>query len=265
MTSEIKADKWSPASGTAGTIGDSGDTFTVPSGVTLNTSSATLSIPSTVITSQTEKSSLADADKFLISDSAASGALKYVQKSNLPSGGLVKVAESYSTSEVANVTFTDCFTSAYASYRLIGMFHAVSSGTKLELNYKNSGGTLSGSSYQYLSEGQRIDSGSSIENAANGNYGDSGGFELTYNLDDSSLNSPACLDLVFYDPRQSTFDHKNFNGMISHYASDNKFYTQPIAGRYKDSGDATGLIFTISSGNIKRHDVVIYGLTDTGN
>ena len=34
MTSEIKADKWSPASGTAGTIGDSGDTFTVPSGVT---------------------------------------------------------------------------------------------------------------------------------------------------------------------------------------------------------------------------------------
>ena len=36
MTSEIKADKWSPASGTAGTIGDSGDTYTVPSGVTLD-------------------------------------------------------------------------------------------------------------------------------------------------------------------------------------------------------------------------------------
>ena len=35
MSSEIKADKWSPASGTAGTIGDSGDTFTVPSGATL--------------------------------------------------------------------------------------------------------------------------------------------------------------------------------------------------------------------------------------
>jgi len=35
MTSEIKADKWSPASGTAGTIGDSGDTFTAPTGVGL--------------------------------------------------------------------------------------------------------------------------------------------------------------------------------------------------------------------------------------
>ena len=39
MTSEIKADKWSPASGTAGTIGDNGDTFTVPSGVTLDIAS----------------------------------------------------------------------------------------------------------------------------------------------------------------------------------------------------------------------------------
>ena len=75
MSSEIKADKWSPASGTSATIGDSGDTFTVPSGVTLDTSSSTLTLPSSVITGQTEKTSLADADKFLISDSAASGAL----------------------------------------------------------------------------------------------------------------------------------------------------------------------------------------------
>jgi hypothetical protein len=35
MTSEIKANKISPATGTAFTLGDSGDTFTVPSGVTL--------------------------------------------------------------------------------------------------------------------------------------------------------------------------------------------------------------------------------------
>ena len=36
MSSEIKADKWSPASGTSATIGDSGDTITVPSGATFN-------------------------------------------------------------------------------------------------------------------------------------------------------------------------------------------------------------------------------------
>ena len=44
MSSEIKADKWSPASGTSATIGDSGDTYTVPSGVTLAVASgATIS------------------------------------------------------------------------------------------------------------------------------------------------------------------------------------------------------------------------------
>lgn len=116
MSSEIKADKWSPASGTSGTIGDSGDTFTVPSGVTLDTSSSTLSLPSSVITGQTEKTSLVDADKFLISDSAASGALKYVQKSNLPSGGLQLVTSFTPTSEGSTITVDNCFTSSYDRY-----------------------------------------------------------------------------------------------------------------------------------------------------
>jgi len=42
MASEIKANKISPATGTAFTIGDSGDTFTVPSGATIvNSGTAT--------------------------------------------------------------------------------------------------------------------------------------------------------------------------------------------------------------------------------
>ena len=42
MTSELKVDKISPASGTAFTLGDSGDTFTIPSGATIaNSGTAT--------------------------------------------------------------------------------------------------------------------------------------------------------------------------------------------------------------------------------
>ena len=42
MTSELKVDKITPASGTSATIGDSGDTFTIPSGVTFaNSGTAT--------------------------------------------------------------------------------------------------------------------------------------------------------------------------------------------------------------------------------
>ena len=43
--SEIKVNKISPRSGTAFTLGDSGDTFTVPSGATLTTTDATVNLP----------------------------------------------------------------------------------------------------------------------------------------------------------------------------------------------------------------------------
>jgi hypothetical protein len=42
MSSEVKANKISPATGTAFTFGDSGDTFTVPSGATLAVAGATV-------------------------------------------------------------------------------------------------------------------------------------------------------------------------------------------------------------------------------
>ena len=42
MSSEVKANKVSPATGTDFTFGDSGDTFTVPSGATLAVTGATV-------------------------------------------------------------------------------------------------------------------------------------------------------------------------------------------------------------------------------
>ena len=38
MSSEIKANKWSPGTGTDATLGDSGDTFTIPAGATITNS-----------------------------------------------------------------------------------------------------------------------------------------------------------------------------------------------------------------------------------
>ena len=164
MSSEIKADKWSPASGTSATIGDSGDTYTVPSGVTLNTSSATLTLPSTVITGQTEKSSLADADKFLISDSAASGAFKYVQNSNVGGGSYVKL-----TSGTASAAVTHSFTSfmdssKYDTYYI--QFKGVSNmqGNEMSFQFNNSSGIITTAKYWYACYGRRS-GGSDMENS----------------------------------------------------------------------------------------------------
>ena len=48
--SKIEVDKIDPQSGTALEIGTSGDTVTIPSGVTLDASNATTSLPATVVT-----------------------------------------------------------------------------------------------------------------------------------------------------------------------------------------------------------------------
>ena len=48
MSSEIKADKWSPASGTSATLGDSGDTFTIPAGATITNSGTATGFASAV-------------------------------------------------------------------------------------------------------------------------------------------------------------------------------------------------------------------------
>src|SRR6056300_918083 len=116
MSSEIKADKWSPASGTSATIGDSGDTFTVPSGVTLDTSSSTLTLPSSAITGQTAITSLADTDKFLVSQASDSGNLKYVEKQYLPSGSMVLVGSVSSTGSSSGIFVNGCFSSTYINY-----------------------------------------------------------------------------------------------------------------------------------------------------
>jgi hypothetical protein len=46
--SELKVNKISPRSGTDVTLGDSGDTFTIPAGAILDTSGATLTLPTTI-------------------------------------------------------------------------------------------------------------------------------------------------------------------------------------------------------------------------
>ena len=48
--SEIKVNKLSPRSGTTVTLGDSGDTITVPTGATLDTSNSTVTLPDGSVT-----------------------------------------------------------------------------------------------------------------------------------------------------------------------------------------------------------------------
>ena len=108
MTSELKVDKITLASGTNTQIGEAGDTT--------NLSAGTVTLPTTIITGQSAKTSLADADKFLISDSAASGAFKYVESQYI-AGGSWNLIETEDLSSGSSVDING-FSSSYGVHAI---------------------------------------------------------------------------------------------------------------------------------------------------
>ena len=208
MTSELKVDKISPATGTGFTLGDSGDTFTVPSGATLDTSSSTLSLPSSIITGQTEKTSLVDADKFLISDSAASGALKYVQNSNLGGGGLVHIT-SQAFPSANNFTIDSVFSADYVNYiMMINMLNCTTDDS-LDFVFVKSGTPDTGTRYRYTIKGYS-NSGSDTSAYSNGStsYG-----RLIHDMDADS-EAGASGTFTIFSPFAG-YQRKHVSGLIA--------------------------------------------------
>ena len=268
MTSELKVDKVSPATGTSTTLGDSGDTFTVPSGVTLDTSSSTLTLPSSVITGQTEKTSLVDADKFLISDSAASGALKYVQKSNLPSGGLVHLSTISITSSTADATFlqgsngVDINSGTYENFLIIGSGIQVSNDDiSIRVSFSiDNGSNYNAQTYRATSqvyvpqssssavaavEGETSAGSTSIGGAVGNNLGN--GFAFTMHL--FNLNSVLVKKNVYVESLEElhNLNYRKNSSIIS-------------IAEYNAAID--GIRFNCSAGTFSKATFRLYGITN---
>ena len=259
MSSEIKADKWSPASGTSATIGDSGDTYTVPSGVTLTTSAATVNLPTSIITGQTEKSTLADADKFLISDSAASGAFKYVQKSNLPSGTLVQTAHYAWNSGDTTATVQNCFNSTYRNYFIV--FTRFQLGTNdEEFHFKpvnSSGNSESANTYTAQS---RNYTGSGT-GTAEWDGSNSSHIKIMKNQS-SGAGKFISGHMYYFDPMDTTDGIKGYTWMAR--ARKEGGYTGLV---YGGGGNATttaytGIKITTSNGTITNGLFTVYGIVN---
>jgi len=80
--SELKVNKISPRSGTDVTLGDSGDTFTIPAGATLDTSNSTVTLPdSSISLAKLTATGTKDATTFLRGDNtfAEAGGGKILQ------------------------------------------------------------------------------------------------------------------------------------------------------------------------------------------
>ena len=260
MSSEIKADKWSPASGTSATIGDSGDTYTVPSGVTLNTSSATLTLPSTVISGQTAITSLADTDKFLVSDASDSGNLKYVENQYLGGGGLTLVTSCTGTN-VTQVNFDSVFTTSYKAYKFVGGFRPATNNEDLWFVLRSGGSNAGNSSYRYvITSALAISSGNS--DARQSGWGNAYWKVSTQSASNNSSNMQY-VDMNIYNPMaaSTTFgaDNAFISGNSSLYSGSAQVVISNFACMYNSSGDYDGLHMTFSSGNISSYNYQVYG------
>mgnify|MGYP003113014186 CR=1 FL=1 len=145
MTSEIKADKWSPASGTAGTIGDSGDTFTLTAGanLTLGGASTTVSVPSGATLD------VASGATFDATGATVTGI----------SGGLVPVGQVNGGSAAA-VNLDSIFSATYKNYIIIvDKLVPDSGGASVYMQFRDESGDLGGSNYGYSARSLNADTG----------------------------------------------------------------------------------------------------------
>ena len=166
----------------------------------------------TAITGQTEKTSLADADKFLISDSAASGALKYVQKSNLPSGGLTLLSMVDQDLGTANrLQFQQVFSSDYDYYKVIGSLNLGSTGAHtIEFRFLNSSNSEQTSgSYYSVAQGWRYNS-SANDRSDWGQWG-STGIDIGRDIEGGSYYKKVVLDMTIHPDAYSSTTHNALN------------------------------------------------------
>tara|TARA_Y100000004_G_scaffold183661_1_gene231763 strand:+ start:1101 stop:1880 length:780 start_codon:yes stop_codon:yes gene_type:complete len=200
MTSELKVDKITPASGTNTQIGESGDTTDLSAG--------TVTLPTSIITGQTEKTSLVDADKFLISDSAASGALKYVQNSNLGGGGLVHIT-SQAFPSANNFTIDSVFSADYVNYiMMINMLNCTTDDS-LDFVFVKSGTPDTGSNYRYTIKGySNSGSDSSAYSSGTTTYG-----RLIHDMDADS-EAGASGTYTIFSPF-AAYQRKHVSGLIA--------------------------------------------------
>ena len=243
-------------SGTSATIGDSGDTYTVPSGVTLNTSSATLTLPSTVITGQTAKTSLVDADKFLISDSAASGALKYVEKQYLPSGSHVKLL-SGSASSATNHDFQNFVDTSKYNYYLIQVSNARGMGTYSPFGFqaRTSSGPETGNNYNFAYYGYRSSGNTTY------NYGENQGRSLLGTSITGGADMPSALMFYLVVNPASNYGGTHGWGINWGWNTTNQdLQYGTFTYRVNYTGTTTGFRMKADSGNATTFDYAIYGI-----
>jgi len=252
MSSEIKADKWSPASGTSATIGDSGDTYTIPSGVTLANSGTVTGLPASSISSGTI------ATARLGSGTASSSTVLFGDQTfkTAPSGTHEKLL-SGSVSSATNHDFQNFVDTSKYNYYLIQVSNARGMGTHSPFSFqaRTSSGPHTGSDYNFASYGYRSSGNTTY------NYGENQGRSLLGSAITGDANMPSAL--MFYLVVNPASNYGGTHGWGINWGwntTNSDLQYENFTYRVNYTGTTTGFRMYADSNNATTFDYAIYGI-----
>ena len=230
-----------------------------------NSSVTNTKVASSVITSQTAITSLADTDKFLVSDASDSGNLKYVEKQYLPSGGLVYLGGTTFSSTVADVDL-DHFSSDYTIHKIYGILRCDTSGADFHLQWRN-GGSDETSNVYYTSHNANLQG-----SASNSMETDFGGWGLTYmpfvggtiNSSGGGATQPPKFEMTVYNAMDTSYN-KSISFRSHYYRTNNTWVNGSGSMYYNDGGSNTfeGVRLFPSGGNFDKGEIRVYGVVNS--
>ena len=217
----------------------------------------------TAITGQTAITSLADTDKFLVSDASDSGNLKYVEKQYLPSGTLVKLAQvdnSTSSSAVSSITL-DYFSTTYDYYRFFATMGADTAASDWRVRFRDGGSDVTASYYVYTGTRGQINSGGTASVAV----GHSEFFAdriIFANNSTTSSNQKVVCDWTFATGTGNSANRLQLMGNVASYRVDDVAKVGTFRGyqNAQSSNFYEGFKIYLSSGNIRYYNYALYGV-----
>ena len=263
--SKIEVDAIEPQSGTSLTVGASGDTVTVPSGVTLDTSNSTLTLPDNSVTTN----KIADSNITLakLSATGTKDATTFLRGDNTfaeAGGGSLTFLGSttVTTTDVSAISFDGLFTSAYTHYKFIYSIRGATNNTDTIVRIRQSNSDVTASNYWYAGMGMYRATGNTTANS----QGDDGASFILISSTDNTNNVayPTTGELILFNPLSTvvnkTITTTNLGYNSASTPSAVRIWT--FGGQLVDTTAASGLSFLYDGGNIVG-TVSLYGIKNS--
>ena len=287
--SKIEVDQVDPQSGTNLTLGTSGDSILIPSGVTLANSGTVTGIPTSALTGTIATAQIADdavtlakmapgTDGNVISYDAsgnpvavATGSAGQVLTSagaGAPptfadaGGGAIELLHTATGSNVSSIDINGHFTSDYDHYKLVYAVYAATSNTDTIVRIMEGGSVITASNYRYAGMAWYYDGSTAQVSNAQGFGSTYWGISSMDNTADSQ--SPTTGEMLLSNPL-STSQNTTFTTTSVGYNSPtppSAIRVWTYAGTYVSTTATSGISFLYDGGNING-TIRLYGIKNT--